>query len=114
MTPVPQLVRGPGLHRGLPMAEYQAIDAMGSGRLEWLHVSALHYRWMLEHPPETTEAQHLGTALHMAVLEPDGPSFSLLELAAVRGVRSSPLVAEVLRQAERRAGGGGARRLRTR
>jgi hypothetical protein len=32
----------------------------------------------------------------MAVLEPDGPGFSLLELSATRGVRSNPLVAGIL------------------
>lgn len=32
----------------------------------------------------------------MAVLEPNGPALSLLELATLRGVRSNPLVAEIL------------------
>ena len=60
----------PGLHRGIPMRDYLALNAMGSGRLEWLNTSPLHYRYMLEQPRESTDAQDLGTALHMAVLEP--------------------------------------------
>lgn len=63
--------RGPGFHRGIPMAEYQAIDAMGSGRLEWLEISALHYRYRLTQPPEETPSLSLGTAVHVAVLEPE-------------------------------------------
>lgn len=70
-TTIARSVLPPGLHRGIPMADYLALDAMGSGRLEWLNVSPLHYRYMLEQPREETAAQALGTALHTAVLEPD-------------------------------------------
>src|SRR6185503_13815919 len=60
-----------GLHHGVPMREYLKIDALGSSRLEHLAVSPLHYRYMSTQPDEETDAQELGTALHVAVLEPD-------------------------------------------
>jgi exodeoxyribonuclease VIII len=60
----------PGLHHGVPMADYLALDALGSTRLGWLAVSPLHYRYRLGSPREETDATRLGTALHMAVLEP--------------------------------------------
>ena len=63
--------RAAGLHPGIPMKDYLALDAIGSGRLEWLNVSPLHFKYMLDQPREETAAQHLGTALHAAVLEPD-------------------------------------------
>ncbi len=66
MTP-----RSVGFHPGLPMDRYLEIDAMGSGRLEWLATSPMHYRYMLGQERVETAAQHLGTALHTAVLEPD-------------------------------------------
>ena len=61
----------PGIHRGLSMSAYQSIDAIGSGRLNWLATSPLHYRYMLSQPPEDTEATLRGTAVHTAVLEPE-------------------------------------------
>lgn len=60
----------PGLHAGVPMGEYLAIDAMSSGRFEWLRVSARHYQHMLSQPAADSAALSLGTALHAAVLEP--------------------------------------------
>lgn len=61
-----------GLHRGLPMEEYRAIDAVGSGRLEWLAISPKHFRYLSDSPEQAeTEAQLVGSALHMLTLEPD-------------------------------------------
>ena len=61
----------PGLLRGVPMAGYLEINALSSSRLEWLAASPLYYRHMLTQPREETPALALGTALHMAALEPD-------------------------------------------
>lgn len=61
----------PGLHRGLPMAQYLALDAIGSGRLGWLAVSPRHYAHMILQPREETDATRIGTAVHVALLEPD-------------------------------------------
>jgi exodeoxyribonuclease VIII len=53
------------------MAEYLAIDALGSSRLEHLGVSPLQYKYALGQPPIDTASTRLGTALHIALLEPD-------------------------------------------
>jgi hypothetical protein len=60
-----------GLHPHVPMRDYLALDAIGSSRLEWLAISPLHYQHMLTQPHEDTPATRLGTALHLAVLEPE-------------------------------------------
>lgn len=60
----------PGLYPGISLADYLAIDALGSGRLEWLNISPLHYRYMLSQKEKETDALKRGSALHMAVLEP--------------------------------------------
>lgn len=61
----------PGLHLGVPMSQYQTIDALGSTRLGWMSVSPKQYKYMCEAPHIDTPATALGTALHMAALEPD-------------------------------------------
>jgi hypothetical protein len=60
-----------GFHPAIPMNDYRELDALGSTRLEWLGISPLHYRHMLTQPPGETEATRRGTALHLAVLEPE-------------------------------------------
>jgi hypothetical protein len=52
------------------MERYLAIDAMGSSSLERLAVSPLYYNFMRTAPRPESKALALGTALHMAVLEP--------------------------------------------
>lgn len=61
----------PGLHRGLSMEDYLALDAMSGSRLAHLARSPLQYRHALTAPAERTEALDRGTALHLAVLEPE-------------------------------------------
>ena len=65
------IAHGPGLHRGISRTGYLSLDAFGSGRLEWMNVSPLYFKYMLSQPAEETAALSLGTALHAAVLEPD-------------------------------------------
>lgn len=61
----------PGMWPGIPMQSYLAIDALSAGRLQWLAASPLHYRRAIDRGENAeTEATALGTALHMAVLEP--------------------------------------------
>lgn len=62
---------GPGLYPGMPMEDYLALPYMSSSRLEKMRRSPLQFRHSLEAEPETTDALERGTALHMAVLEPD-------------------------------------------
>lgn len=60
-----------GLHRGIPMHQYLGIEAMGSTHLDALAVSPLHYQYLMSQGSPSTEATELGSAVHMAVLEPD-------------------------------------------
>ena len=71
LAPAAPKTRAPGLYPDIREAEYLAMEAIGSTHLEWLAISPRHYRYMVEHPARETSAMGLGTALHMAVLEPD-------------------------------------------
>lgn len=61
----------PGIHLGVPKADYLALDALSASRMDWLAVSPLHYRYMLTQPPVETNATERGTALHAMLIEPD-------------------------------------------
>lgn len=54
----------------MPRAEYDAIDALNISRLKEIKRSPQHYKHALTHPRETP-AMTLGTATHVAVLEPE-------------------------------------------
>lgn len=60
----------PGLHQGISLSDYLALDALGSTQLGWLAVSPLEYRYRSNQPPEQTDALRLGSAVHVAALEP--------------------------------------------
>lgn len=60
-----------GIHPGVPMSEYLAIDAMGASRLGTLAISPKHYQHLLGEPRWETAALSLGTAVHMAALQPE-------------------------------------------
>jgi exodeoxyribonuclease VIII len=52
--------------------DYNAIDAVNASTLKVLYQkSPLHYRYALTHQRTETPAMALGTAVHMAVLEPE-------------------------------------------
>lgn len=57
-------------HR-VPFAEYAGIDAVNASALKNMAVSPLYYRHRLTQPQSPTPAMALGTAAHMAILEPD-------------------------------------------
>jgi hypothetical protein len=59
-----------GISSRMPAAEYRALPGTSITRLKELRRSPLHYRYALAHPKETT-ALRLGTAAHVAVLEPE-------------------------------------------
>ena len=93
---VQEAVLGVGLHRGVPMAKYQELDALGSSRIEYLGISPLHYKHRLTTPEKATDATSLGTAVHMAVLEPalfastyaDEPDLALIGGAKPRATKA--------------------------
>ena len=60
-----------GLYPGLSLSQYLAIDAAHHSVLRKFNRSAAHAQHEILHPPEPTSAQELGTATHMALLEPE-------------------------------------------
>lgn len=62
---------GPGLHLDMPMADYLAMPHMSASRLEIFRRSPLQYLHSLTQPPKQSPALERGTALHLAVLEPE-------------------------------------------
>ena len=61
----------PGLHLALSRDGYEQIDAPNISRLKHLRRSPAHARHALLHPEPPTQAQELGQAVHLAVLERD-------------------------------------------
>ena len=60
-----------GAHKGISETAYDQIDAVRSSHLIKLSQGTpMHLRYAMEHPTETA-ATELGTALHIALLEPD-------------------------------------------
>lgn len=59
-----------GVTYGMPEAQYHAIPALGSTDVKRLLRSPAHYRAGLDSDDEPSDAQQLGTAIHLAVLEP--------------------------------------------
>jgi exodeoxyribonuclease VIII len=56
----------------VPREEYDAIQAISITRLKELRRSPQHYQYALAHPhPKTSPAMAIGTATHVAVLEPE-------------------------------------------
>ena len=62
-----------GLFGDVPDDFYHAqIDRASSSRLKTLEErSAAHMRWEADHPKAPTPAKKLGTAIHLAILQPD-------------------------------------------
>lgn len=56
---------------GQPMAEYLAIDAASRSRLAKLAQSPAHLKADMQRPDTQTDAQALGDAIHVAILEAD-------------------------------------------
>lgn len=59
------------LTKGIPFAEYCAIDAEHSSTLKSMLVSPLHYKHAREVPRADAATLRLGRAVHTSVLEPD-------------------------------------------
>jgi len=61
----------PGIYPGISREAYEAIDAINWSILKVYDRSPLHAKWAMDHPKAPTPAMERGTAVHMAVLEPD-------------------------------------------
>jgi len=64
-------VIAPGLHRGVPYDVYARWDAVNHSTLRHFNRTAAHAREAIVNPSDQTEAQFLGHATHVAILEPD-------------------------------------------
>lgn len=61
----------PGVRTDLPHADYLRVQALSASGIKRLLQSPMHYRYEQDHPTEATESMVIGTALHMAILEPE-------------------------------------------
>jgi hypothetical protein len=61
----------PGVYRDVPAAEYHAWDAASNSRLSTLLRSPAHMYHEVTHPHDPTDAQVLGDATHLYVLQPE-------------------------------------------
>lgn len=61
----------PGLHKGMSYDDYARIDAVRHTILRHFNRTAAHAREAIVNPKPQTEAQALGHATHVAVLEPE-------------------------------------------
>lgn len=63
----------PGVYEGIPNAEYHGGPGISKSGLDLVHRSPMHYQAVVtaanDHTP--TPAQEIGTAVHMAILEPE-------------------------------------------
>ena len=64
MTPLP------GIHHNVSFEDYQKWEAINFSRLKPIRKTASKCRWAMDHPKEPTPAMVLGSALHVATLEP--------------------------------------------
>ncbi len=62
------------LTRGLPFADYLAIDALHVSTLKELDVSPLHYREACAHDRKDTPALLMGRLTHALILTPEAPA----------------------------------------
>lgn len=60
-----------GIHAGVAIEDYRALDALSSSRLGDGERSWAYCRYRIDHPDEATPAQARGLAVHALVWEPD-------------------------------------------
>jgi hypothetical protein len=68
---VSKVPTSPGIYPGLTREQYEAIDAVNWSILKLYDRSPLHAKHQMDFPSAPTPAMERGTAVHMAVLEPD-------------------------------------------
>lgn len=75
----PIVLRGPwegralpglGFYRDMPMQDYLALPFLSAGRLEKLRRSPLQYRYAPARDEKKQDERELGSAVHLAILEP--------------------------------------------
>jgi PDDEXK-like domain of unknown function (DUF3799) len=68
MNPIP--LPAPGIHYGISFENYTAWPAINFSRLKAIYHTASKCKWEMDHPKQPTAAMILGSALHVATLEP--------------------------------------------
>lgn len=61
----------PGIYEDVPPDMYHSWPAASASRLSLLRRSPAHMRYAIDHPSEPTPAMRLGTAAHLAILQPE-------------------------------------------
>jgi len=61
----------PGVRTDLEHADYLKVDALSASGIKLILQSPMHYRFDKDNPSEATDSKLMGTALHMAILEPE-------------------------------------------
>lgn len=59
------------VYRSMPYEDYATLPGLRAGAIKTLLSSPLEYHWGLTHQREETDALRLGTATHLAILEPE-------------------------------------------
>lgn len=67
----PEVPFVPGVRTDLEHDDYLRVDALSASGIKLLLRSPLHYKMDRETPREATPAMQIGTAVHMAILEPE-------------------------------------------
>jgi hypothetical protein len=60
-----------GLYPDIEESEYFRIKAVNQSYLKEITRSPMHYRYMVDHPRDSTDDMKVGTGFHWACLEPD-------------------------------------------
>jgi hypothetical protein len=71
MSALPVFPEASGIDYAMPQADYLALDAIGSSDIKRLLRSPAHYQAGRARSAEPTDAMVIGTAIHLAVLEPE-------------------------------------------
>ena len=59
-----------GLHYGMSFNDYRELGAVNIHGLMPMHTSELHCRWALDNNEDATDSMDVGSATHVAILEP--------------------------------------------
>lgn len=70
-TEEPSVPFEPGIRTDLEHADYLKVEALSASGIKLMLQSPAHYRFDKDHPAETTDAMLMGSAVHMAILEPE-------------------------------------------
>ena len=79
--------RNSGWTRDLALADYLALPAMSASLIEYFRRSPEHYQHALRVPRSPTPALERGTALHLAILEPETFAGHYVTLGQCEGER---------------------------